>query len=135
VIFLDSSFIIAFEVDSDTNHAKAVELMADVAKAAYGPAIISDYIFDEVVTVTLVRTRSLPKTKLVGDAMLKSFRILRVDETAFRNAWRRFKAQKRTRLSFTDATTVELMQQNGVGNIATFDGDFSGSKVYKVLGL
>ena len=134
MIFVVSSFVVAFVVDGDSNHAKAVELMDAVAREVYGPAVISDYVFDEVVTVTLVRSKSLPKARLVGEAMLKSFRMLRVEEAVFRGAWRRFRNQRGTRFSFMDATTVELMRQNRVGSIATFDRDFFGSDDFAVLG-
>ncbi len=134
MIFLDSSFLVAFEVDGDNNHAKAIELMGAVARATYGPAVVSDYVFDEVVTVTFIPTKSLLKARLVGEAMLKSFRMIRVDDAVFQGAWRRFRNQKGTRFSFTDATTAELMQLNGIGNIATFDRDFHDSDGFVVLG-
>src|SRR5215472_12188531 len=119
MIFLDSSFLIAFEVETDTNHAKARVLMREIADLAHGPAVISDYIFDEVVTVTLARTKSVAKARLVGDSMLKSFKILRVSDDLFQAAWARFKEQKDTRFSFTDSTTTELMHQNDLKTIAT----------------
>lgn len=135
MIFLDSSFLVAFEVDGDANHAAAVRMMEAVVRAEYGPSFISDYVFDEVVTVTFIRSKSLAKARLVGEAMLKSFKMLRVDEESFQGAWGRFKSQKGgTSLSFTDATTAELMHQNGIWNIATFDRDFRGFDEFQVLG-
>jgi uncharacterized protein len=134
LILLDSSFLIGFEVETDTNHAKARGLMHEVAEAAYGPAVISDYIFDEVVTVTFARTKSVSKARLVGDAMLRSFRMLKVSDDVFQAAWSRFREQKDTKFSFTDSTTVELMHQNGVRTIATFDREFKDSTDFSVLG-
>jgi predicted nucleic acid-binding protein len=134
MIFLDSSFLIGFEVENDTNHAKARGLMHEIVEMAYGPAVISDYIFDEVVTVTFARTKSISKARLVGDAMLKSFRMLRVGEDVFQPAWSRFKAQKGTKFSFTDVTTAELMHQNSIRTIATFDREFKQSTEFSVLG-
>lgn len=134
MIFLDSSFLVAFEVDRDTNHMKAARMMRDVVNEAYGPPIISDYIFDETTTVTFLRTGDLQKARLVGDSMLKSFQLLKVDGRVFQEAWRRFRSQKGTRYSFTDSTTLELMQQNDIRNIATFDRDFQSSANYTVMG-
>lgn len=108
--------------------------MDEIVDSAYGPPVISDYIFDETATVTFVRTNQLPKARAVGDAMLRSFRMLGVEDDTFRRAWKRFRAQKRTRHSFTDCTTVELMLQSGIGTIATFDKEFGAQKEFAVLG-
>ncbi len=134
MIFLDSSFLVAFEVEGDINHSKAAKLMSHIARAIYGTPFISDYVFDEVVTVTFLRTKNLSKARLIGDAMLKAFDVLKVDDAIFRSAWRRFREQKDTKFSFTDATTAELMQQNAIENIATFDRDFQETHQFVVLG-
>jgi predicted nucleic acid-binding protein len=134
MIFLDSSFLVAFEVDGDSNHASATKVMREVARGARGSPVISDYVFDEVVTVTFVRTKSLSKARLVGDGLLESFRMLRVSDEVFKEAWQRFRNQKGTRLSFTDSTTVELMMQNEIDNIATFDRGFQSAGEFAVLG-
>ncbi len=135
MIFLDSSFLVAYAVQGDSNHSASVELMEDVVGSTYGPPVISDYIFDETATVIFLRTKELRKSGSVGDAMLKSFRVLRVDEVAFGAAWRRFRSQKGTRYSFTDCTTIELMHRYGVGYIATFDRKFGGRKEFAALGV
>ncbi len=134
MIFLDSSFLVAFEVDGDSNHDRAVEIMGDVVRSAYGPPVISDYVFDETTTVTLVRTGDLRKATLVGEAMLKAFRMLRVEEEVFHRAWQMFRRQKRTRYSFTDSTTLELLQRNSIRNIATFDKEFQSTGDLVVVG-
>ena len=133
MIFLDSSFLVAFEVHDDVNHAKAVGLMQDVVNAAYGPPVISDYVFDETATVTFLRTKNIQKARLVGDSMLKAFRMLRVDDRVFREAWQRFRSQKGTKYSFTDSTTIELIQENDIKNIATFDKEFKSSRGFVVV--
>ncbi len=107
--------------------------MQDIASSIHGEPAISDYVFDETVTVTLVRTGDLGKARLVGESMLESFRILRVDESIFQRAWRRFRNQKGTTFSFTDSTTIELMQENGIKNLATFDKEFS-SRGFMIIG-
>lgn len=99
--------------------------MREIVRSAYGDPVISDYVFDETVTVTLVKTRSVGKARAVGESLLDSFRVLRVDEPIFRRAWRRFANQKGTRFSFTDSTTIVLMEENGIGHLATFDREFS----------
>ncbi|MDV3278462.1 MAG: PIN domain-containing protein [Nitrososphaerales archaeon] len=134
MIFLDSSFLVAFGVDGDANHSRSVEVMRDIVNSAYGPPVISDYVFDETTTVTFLRTKELKKARVVGDAMLKAFRMLKVDDEVFRRAWQEFRSQKGTRYSFTDSTTVELMRQNNIRNIATFDREFRGYRELVVVG-
>jgi len=124
MIFLDSSFLVAFAVNGDANHPRATGVMKDIVREAYGAPVISDYVFDETATVTFLRTKSLSKARLVGDALLSSFRVLKVDDRTFRLSWQKFRSQRGTKLSFTDSTTVELMRQNGIKNIATFDREF-----------
>lgn len=135
MIFIDSSFLVAFEVDGDINHSRAVEVMRAVVNAAYGPPVISDYVFDETAAVTLMRTKDLKKARLVGDAMLKAFRMLKVDDAVFREAWQRFRSQRGTQFSFTDAATIELMQQNSIAKIATFDRGFESCDELVLIGV
>jgi uncharacterized protein len=135
MIFLDSSFLVAFEVAGDANHTKAAELMREVVDEAYGPPVISDYVFDETVTVTFVRAKSLQKARLVGDSLLKAFRVLNVDDAIFHGAWTRFGSQSGTKYSFTDCTTVELMQRHKIREIATFDREFKDASEFRVQGL
>lgn len=135
MIFLDSSFLVALEVDGDTNHSRAMEVMQDVVNSTYGPPVISDYIFDETATVTLTRTKNIVMARLVGEAMLKAFRMLNVDDGVFKEAWRRFRSQRGTKYSFTDSTTIELMQRNNIRNIATFDREFEGRNEFAVVGF
>ncbi len=135
MIFLDSSFLVAFVVDGDVNHSKAVEVMRDVVNAAYGPPIISDFVFDETATVTFLRTKELRKARLVGDTMLRAFRMLKVDDEVFRAAWQKFRSRKETKYSFTDCTSAELMQKNDIRSIATFDREFRSYKEFEVVGV
>lgn len=124
MIFLDSSFLVSLEIESDLNHNKAIQIRDDIIKGKYGKTFISDYIFDETVTVTFARTRNLQKAILAGVELKSSAKILRINEDVFENSWKAFKDQKSTKFSFTDCTTVSIMRENNIKNIATFDKDF-----------
>ena len=43
----------AFEVDTDSNHENASAVRVRIVKNEFGPALISDYIFDEAVTAVI----------------------------------------------------------------------------------
>ena len=133
MIFLDSSFLISFGVEKDSNHEKAVEVMKEIAKGKYGEAFISDYIFDETITVTLARTKSLSKAVIAGTGMKKSYSIEKVDDRIFEEAWGFFQSQKQTIFSFTDCTNIFVMQESNIKNIATFDEDFKKVKGINVI--
>jgi predicted nucleic acid-binding protein len=52
--------------------------------------------------------------------------MLEADAQAFREAWRIFSGERRSSkiLSFTDSTTLALMNIHSIRHVATFDGDF-----------
>ncbi|MBI2971925.1 MAG: type II toxin-antitoxin system VapC family toxin [Candidatus Aenigmarchaeota archaeon] len=133
MIFLDSSFLISVEVDTDQNHKKASVITDGIASGKYGMPAISDYIFDEVITVTFGRTKDLEKAVLVGEKLNESAEMIKIEDLYFREAWEIFKDQKDTRLSFTDCTTLALMRGRGIKTIATFDGDFKKVKGITVV--
>jgi len=124
MIFLDSSFLIALEVATDQNHEKARIMRDKIIVGEFGDAIISDYIFDETVTVTLNKTKDMKKTKLVGENLKKSAEIKMTDRDIFEDSWEIFANQKKTKFSFTDCTILSIMLKDGVKNLATFDKEF-----------
>jgi uncharacterized protein len=124
MIFLDSSFLISVEVETDQNHSKAIKIRDEIINKEFGETIISDYIFDEIITVTFNKTKDLKKAIIVGNNLKKSANMIKIDEDAFDEAWEIFKYQEKTSLSFTDCTILALMQSMNIKHIATFDEDF-----------
>jgi hypothetical protein len=125
VILLDTSLIVAYSNESDENHGKAKEVIDDVAMENYGPPVITDYIFDEVVTVILLRTKSLARATRLGETLLGATHLVRIDEDLFDKAWTIFKQQRKNKFSFTDCTTIAVCKANRISNVATFDDDFT----------
>lgn len=123
MIFIDSSVFIAYYREEDTNHKKAVEIFKRVDKGEFGKAASSDYIFDESVTVTLVRTKNTKKAIALGGLILRGTILLKVHEHIFNEAWKLFK-ENELGLSFTDCTTLATMQYAGIQHLATFDRAF-----------
>ena len=124
MILLDSSFLVAIEVEKDENHQKAKKIMDEIINGNFGETLISDYIFDETVTVTFLKTKDLKKTVFVGENLRFSAKIIKIDSNLFNNAWKIFKEQKNTKFSFTDCTSISLLKNRKIKNIATFDKDF-----------
>ncbi len=86
---------------------------------------MTDYIFNETVTVSMMRIKDLGKVKWIGNYLLNSLKLIRIEEDVFFDAWSIFQSQKGTRLGFTDCTTIATMRHNDIENIATFDKDFT----------
>jgi len=128
MIMLDTSFIISYFNTRDQNHSKAAKLM----KQMHEPLCLTDYIFGETATVSLIRLKSIEKASKIGE-MLKLLRIIDVEKSTFDKAWDLFCRQNDTTLSFTDCTTISIMQENYIEKIATYDGDFGKIKGMKVI--
>ena len=134
LILIDSNVLVGYIVDDDGNHDKAVRVMNRIAAGDFGPPLVSDYIFDEITTVTFVKSKSLPKAIAVGNYIREAARLLKVDSDVFEDSWKVFKEQKNSRFSFTDCTNLTLMKENGIKYIATFDKEFKKSASIKVVG-
>jgi len=135
MILLDSSFLIAYLNEADINHAKALRMAKDIDDGKYGPTIITDYIFDEVITVMLYRTRKLKQVAEAGEMLLRANRLFSIDRDTFDLTWGTFKEQKRTMLSFTDCASIAVCRTNGISNVATFDEEFRRSEGLSVIGI
>lgn len=53
-----------------------------------------------------------------------SIEMMMVNETCFQRTWEIFKEQNKTKMSFTDCSTLALMETYRIKNIATFDEEF-----------
>jgi predicted nucleic acid-binding protein len=131
-IFLDTGPVVAYRNERDADHQRADELLTEVMVGAYGRAFTSQFIFDEAVTLALVRTKNLGAAVAVGELLLPAnpeerfVTVLPVVEAVFDTAWKRFQNQGDRRLSFTDWTSAVLVEQHGIDAILSFDGGFDG---------
>lgn len=124
-ILLDTSFILAYFADNDVHHTKATAIMDDIISKRYGTPVISDYIFDEIVTISL-RKLDVLQAKNIGESLLNSEIImLRIDNLIFKKAWNIFQNENKMLLSFTDCTNLSFMRTFNINYIATFDKAFN----------
>lgn len=124
MILLDTSLIVSYKIENDQNHEKAVNIMNDVSTGIYGTPVISDYIFDEVVSVIFSKSKSLQLAVDSGNEIMKNITMENVDDEVFGMAWKAFASQKGTKFSFTDCTILALLRQGNIEKLATFDLDF-----------
>jgi len=129
-VFIDSSVLVAYHNSRDEHHREAVRLLTRCVEGDFGEPWISDYVFDEVVTVALVKV-GLERAVELGDHLLSSeLKMLKVDDQSFREAWALFQKQG---MSFTDCTTIAVMRQNGIERLLTFDRGFKEIEGIKAL--
>jgi len=55
-LLIDTSALVAARNADDRNHNKALDIMTRALKGEFGKLYISDYIFDEAVTIAYIRT-------------------------------------------------------------------------------
>lgn len=124
-VFIDSSVFVAYGNMDDLHHNKSKKIIEDIASKKYGEIFTSDYVFDESVTVALVRTKDLDKAVKLGKLILESeITLLIVDDIIFKEAWRLFERDNRQKMSFTDLTNIAFMRTYEIGYIASFDEAF-----------
>lgn len=120
-ILIDSNVLIAFANKDDIHHKKAVKIIGEIA-ADKSQGIITDYVFDEVMSV-ISRKSDKKKATDLGNLILDSeFFIYYTDKNLFFDAWKIFKQENF--FSFTDCTLLAFMNTFKIQNIATFDKEF-----------
>ena len=112
----------------DEFHSRGKELMKRALKGEFGKICTSDYVIDEAVTTALMRTRRHNLATDVGSYIIESPRITKlwVEKDCFHVAWRKFMTFADKPLSFTDCTSLALMEKNRVKNLMSFDSGFDG---------
>jgi len=125
-IFLDTSAIVAWFNKRDKYHDNAQRVLKDILERRldFIRFIVSDYIIDESLTFFESVVKDHELAVAVGEAMMMSsyVSIERVDEETFMTSWQRFKNS--SGLSFTDCTSMTLMDELETRHVFTFDQHF-----------
>jgi len=125
-VFVDTGIFVAVRNKKDRNHRRATELMKRALVAEFGVIHTSDYVIDEAVTTALARTRNHQIAVNTGRYILDSERIekLAVSREDFDLAWSKFQKIRDKFLSFTDCTSLALIERHGIERIMSFDSNF-----------
>ena len=119
MIFVDTSAWFARYVPTETDHASA---RAVISAARPESLVTSDFVLDE--TLTLFQARGeFQRAKEVGRRVLEQSicRLIRVEETDIVKAWTIFARHCEQRWSFTDCTSLSLMQRLAIKTACAFD--------------
>lgn len=118
-IFLDASYLLALYNENDVHHKRAKLIAEKIDANEFGQSLISDDIFDEVVSVSL-RKFGKEKAQILGNQILNSIFILHGNSHLFNLAFKIFNASKEP-FSFTDCTSQAIVDLVQIEYIATFD--------------
>ena len=115
---------IAYYNSKDSNHQAARAFI----RGFEGHSVLlvtTDYIFDEVMTVLLVRGNKDIAIQ-TGKAMLDepNIEFMRIDEEIFNQAWEMFQNFRDKEWSFTDYTSYVLMRKLNIETGISFDRHF-----------
>lgn len=121
-VFLDSSFLIAYAIEKDFNHKKAVQLRID--GIFDNQCYVSNLIINEIVTVIGLKGNS--------DSAINIFNAIKdnciiINEYGIDNFNEKVIYQYKkfnTKLSFTDCAIIEIMKEYDIKNLASFDKEF-----------
>jgi predicted nucleic acid-binding protein len=127
-VFVDTGIFVALHNADDEFHLRSKELMEQALKSDFGRIFTSDYIIDETITTALVRTKRHDLAHDLGRFIIESPRITKlwVGEDVFELAWKKFSVFKDKPLSFTDCTSIAIVESKGIKQIMSFDRGFDG---------
>ncbi len=127
-VFLDTGFLLAMKNEEDKHHANAQALMRILLTNKHGAIYTSTFVFDEMVTLALVRLRNRAFAIDIGTYLLTSPRItvLPVLPQDFQESWVLFKKYADQGLSFTDCSILAQCHRLECEYVATYDGHFKG---------
>jgi len=131
-VLVDTGVLYADHDIDATRHKIAGEALEAVYDGEFGQPYLSDYIFDEALTLTRTRTGSHSAAvqlchRLRGhESYPNVYDHLRVSAAVFTEAIDIFERYDDQSLSFTDATSVALIDRHDLDGILSFDDDFDG---------
>jgi len=127
-VFIDTGIFVAIHNADDQYHQRSKELMKNALMGNLGRIFTSDYIIDEAITTALARTKKHDMAVDLGTYIIESPRIIKltIDQDTFNVAWTKFKTLEDKGLSFTDCTSVALIEKHRINHLMSFDCGFDG---------
>jgi len=124
--FIDTGIFVAIHNSRDQCHEEAKKLGEKAINGVFGKLYTSDYILDEVVAFIYKKTDKPVLVLEAIDFIQNSGRIdiLHVDSSIFASAKVCAEQYPSLKISVTDWTSVNLMIENKIVKILSFDSDF-----------
>lgn len=128
-IFVDAWAWLALSNRKDMHHELAKKWYGEMKAAGY-KMVTSDYVLDEVITTlfkNVVFSSAIEFMESLFAAIKDNqIKLEKITESRFRTAWSlRKKYQDKPDISFTDLTSVVLMQELAINSVFTGDAHFN----------
>lgn len=131
-VFIDTGVFYAHHDRDASRHETATTAMQTLVSGQYGELYTSEYVYDETVTLIRTRTGRFDDAKVVGDRIRGTdpypgaITVLHVSKALFERIIETFERYSDHSLSFTDASTIALVDYNDIDHMLSFDDDFDG---------
>ncbi len=133
-ILLDTGILHAFLNTRDRHHGEAKQILCDGLDGLYGRIHTTTFVVDEAFTLLHARGQGKEVSNrlaaLVGlggpNDPPPCMDIIEVDRSDVRRAVSLFARHHDRRLSFTDCTTLAVMEERRIDRLASFDAGFEG---------
>lgn len=131
-VLVDTGVLYADHDTDSSRHDVASTALRSVYDGELGQPYVSDYVFDEAITLTRKRTGSFSDAKRLSDRLQgldpfpQAYDFLHVSPAVFADAIETFERYDDQSLSFTDATTAALIDRHDLDGVLSFDDDFDG---------
>ena len=131
-VFVDTGVFYAHHDTDVSRHETAADALRVVLQSdEYGWITTSDYVYDEVVTLTQRRTGDREAElevgrRLRGDGYPDAIELLHTSQSVFADAVAIQETYDGQTLCFTDAVTVATVEYHDLDTVLSFDDDFDG---------
>lgn len=131
-VLLDTDFLVAYWNPDERRHAESDTFFEVLARGERGRLFVTDFIVDEAATLALRRARNPGQARSFLRFLLgippapRVLALLHVGPDLFYRASERFPKMAARGLSFTDCTSLEVLQEFHLDAIASFDAGFRG---------
>lgn len=123
--FLDTTVLISAAFPRERHHEEGRAIVEAIEDGAIGRPVFTDYVLDELVTF-IRRKKGAAESNEALNIMLYSpnLNMVKVEDRHFEAGIQLFRTYER--LSLTDAASVTVMRDLGIGFIFSFDSGFDG---------
>jgi len=131
-VFVDTGVFYAHHDTDASRHEIGVAALNGVLRAVeYGRVMTSDYVYDEVVTLTQRRTGSVADgievgRRIRGESYPDAIELLYSSRGLFEDAVDVYERYADQELGFTDAMTVAMVEHHDIDAVLSFDDHFDG---------
>ncbi len=126
-VFVDTGTFLAYRNQKDRYHEIALKLFREALKGKYGQIYTSDYVYDEALTLALTRTNNIAVAMDMAEVILSPrIKMIFIDPQLLERSTKTFKKYAGRNLSFTDAVSIEVMNELDIKKYLGFDSHFNG---------